>query len=204
MAGAVTALSAALVATAACTSDSSTSTDSSDASTASSSLSSTRPAPTQGGTAPTQPGTAPTATDGRLGSVQTVQGEGFTAQIQVKNEPRRTVTSNGKTDLLVFDVVIDVQSGQLKPLYTSWRLVTGSSESYYRVPSDLPNALGTAPIDHHAEGVITFANPKLQDSVTIDRIELFDKLSPSTSDAPAMQWRAPSPILIGDLPVMKP
>ncbi|WP_347956212.1 hypothetical protein [Gordonia aichiensis] len=203
MAGAVAVLSAALVATAACSSGSSMSTDSQDASTASSSVSSMQPVPTQGGTAPTQPGTEPVSTDGQLGSVQTVQGEGFTARIQVKNEPRRTVTSNGKTDLLVFDVVIDIQSGQLKPLYTSWRLVTGSSEYYSRTPSDLPNALGNAPIDHHAEGVIAFANPKLQDSVTIDRIELFDKLSPSTSDEPAVQWRAPSPILIGALPIMK-
>lgn len=205
MAGAVVGLSVALVATTACSSSESTSDDSSDASVVTSAASTPQTAPTQGGTEPTQPGTEPTtATNGRLGSTQTLRGKGFTAKIQVKNDPRRTVTSSGKTDHLVFDVVVDVESGQLKPLYTSWRLVTGSSAVYYSVPSDLPTALGNAPIDHHAEGVIAFSNPKLQDSVTVERIELVDKMSPSTSDEPAMTWRAATPISIGELPIMKP
>lgn len=191
---AATIAAVALLSTTACAGEDSSA--ESSTTTVTSTTSATHTATGQSGTA------APATAAARLGSSQTVRGQGFTAEIQVSNDPRRTVL-NGKTELVVFEVSITVASGQVKPQNISWRLITGSSVPYYSVPTALPTALGTAPIDQHAEGLIAFGNPNLGDSVTIDRIELFDKMSTSAHDTPVMQWRAPKPVAVSGLPILE-
>lgn len=133
-----------------------------------------------------------------IGGTQDVAGEGFTAKVQVLNEP--TIHPD-PIPTLAFPVVIDVQSGEMHAGPKYWKVRTLSGRTLQGgVVASISTSIGSDTIDGHAEGLVTFPDRignELTDDVSIAEIALY----PGTmSKDPIARWKLPEPVAVPDIP----
>lgn len=147
---------------------------------------------------PSQGGVSTTGIPDEIGGIQDVAGEGFTARIQVLNEPK---IHPSPIPTLTFPVVIDVDSGSMNAGPPHWKVRTLSGRTVNgSTITSIATSIGTDPIDGHTEGVVTFpdySGNALAEDVSIAEVALYPS---SMSDDPIARWKLPTPVAVPDIP----
>ncbi|MEU2007044.1 hypothetical protein ACH47B_38220 [Rhodococcus sp. NPDC019627] len=135
------------------------------------------------------------------GTAQTITAADVTARIEVKEPQLIEKTSMGEPRILLFPIVLDVDSGTLNATSTNWKVRTLSGQTITGNNSwgNVPTAMGNNALDGHAEGLVLFPGigDKLTDDVSITEVALYP---PSGSNTPLARWTLPEPVAVPDLP----
>ncbi|KAF0957950.1 hypothetical protein [Rhodococcus sp. T7] len=135
------------------------------------------------------------------GTAQTITAADVTARIEVKEPQLIEKTSMGEPRILLFPIVLDVDSGTLNATSTNWKVRTLSGQTITGDNSwgNIPTAMGNNALDGHAEGLVLFPGigDKLTDDVSIAEVALYP---PNGSNTPLARWTLPEPVAVPDLP----
>ncbi|WP_368680503.1 hypothetical protein R1X32_09785 (plasmid) [Rhodococcus opacus] len=135
------------------------------------------------------------------GTAQTITAADVTARIEVKEPQLIEKTSMGEPRILLFPIVLDVDSGTLNATSTNWKVRTLSGQTITGSDSwgNIPTAIGNNALDGHAEGLVLFPGigDKLTDDVSITEVALYP---PNESKTPLARWTLPEPVAVPDLP----
>ncbi|MFC9556268.1 hypothetical protein ACFTWF_36215 [Rhodococcus sp. NPDC056960] len=135
------------------------------------------------------------------GTAQTITAADITARIEVKEPQLIEKTSMGEPRILLFPIVLDVDSGTLNATSTNWKVRTLSGQTITGSDSwgNIPTAIGNNALDGHAEGLVLFPGigDKLTDDVSITEVALYP---PSGSNTPLARWTLPESVAVPDLP----
>jgi hypothetical protein len=104
------------------------------------------------------------------------------------------------SQILAFPIAVTVESGALVASPSHWAVRTLSSDNVKGLNDQgVTTEIGTASIDSHAEGLITFnSSSKLTDDVSVTEVALYGDAY--QNDAPLARWKLPEPIAIRDIP----
>ncbi|QSE87596.1 hypothetical protein JWS13_02715 (plasmid) [Rhodococcus pseudokoreensis] len=134
------------------------------------------------------------------GTAQTITAADVTARIEVKEPQLIEKTSMGEPRILLFPIVLDVDSGTLNATSTNWKVRTLSGQTITGSDSwgNIPTAIGNNALDGHAEGLVLFPGigDKLTDDVSITEVALYP---PNESKTPLARWMLPEPVAVPDL-----
>ncbi|ABH00266.1 conserved hypothetical protein (plasmid) [Rhodococcus jostii RHA1] len=135
------------------------------------------------------------------GTAQSITAADVTARIEVKEPQLIEKTSMGEPRILLFPIVLDVDSGTLNATSTNWKVRTLSGQTITGDSSwgNIPTAIGDNALDGHAEGLVLFPGigDKLTDDVSIAEVALYP---PNGSKTPLARWTLPEPVAVPDLP----
>ncbi|CAG7639389.1 hypothetical protein [Rhodococcus opacus] len=134
------------------------------------------------------------------GTAQIITAADVTARIEVKEPQLIEKTSMGEPRILLFPIVLDVDSGTLNATSTNWKVRTLSGQTITGSDSwgNIPTAIGNNALDGHAEGLVLFPGigDKLTDDVSITEVALYP---PNESKTPLARWTLPEPVAVPDL-----